>query len=129
MQIYKFSYANNNPQPRLSCSHLWKKLITAISTLSIHRPQLHSRPNIFLILATAPHVLHHLFTPLLAHPPLATDNLAQDYVDLPCHIRRISTHVEVGLLLLQQLIDKRSIFLEPLLDVDLLLLVTRKGGD
>lgn len=56
------------------------------------------------------------------------DDVAEHQVDLPGHVGRVTADVEVGLLL-EQLADKLGVFLQTVLDVDLLGALAREGGD
>jgi hypothetical protein len=56
------------------------------------------------------------------------NNLSQNLIDLTRHVRRISTHVEVGLLL-KEIVDLRGALAQAVLDVDFLGAGAGEGGD
>lgn len=60
---------------------------------------------------------------------MLTDDLSQHIVDCPGHIRSVATNIKMCLLLLEQVIDQRSMFLQALLYVNFLTLFAGKGSD
>jgi hypothetical protein len=56
------------------------------------------------------------------------DDLPQNFVDLARHVRRISTNVEVGLLL-EEVVNLGGAFAQAVLDVDFLGAGAGEGGD
>ena len=85
------------------------------------------RPDILLILITAPHVLHQFLPFLETNASLLTDDFPQYYIYLPRHVRRVTANVKISLSLLQQFVNKNTVLLKTLLDIDLLFLLTGKG--
>jgi hypothetical protein len=78
-----------------------------------------SRPNIFLVSAGTSHVLDNLLCLLDIQPPLLGNNLAKHVVNLPRHMRRITTDVKIGFLG-QEIVDEFGILLHQVLDVGFL---------
>lgn len=64
-------------------------------------------------------MLDNVLALLWREATLLRNNLAQDDVDFARHVRSVTTDVYVSLLL-QQLIDQRGIFAQPVLNVDFL---------
>jgi hypothetical protein len=87
-----------------------------------------SRPHIFLVHVATPHVLHYFLTLVEINSPLFGDNLAKEGIDFTCHVRGITTHVEVSLLL-EEIVDKLGIFFQTMLNVDLLRCLARESGE
>jgi hypothetical protein len=82
----------------------------------------------YLILICTPHTLHNFLRLRLRDSPLLSHNLRKHRVHLSCHVRSITTHVEIGFLE-EQLIDFFGVLLESVLDVDFLGAFAREGGD
>lgn len=82
----------------------------------------------YLVLTSRTHSLDNLLTLRLWYTPLLSNNLRQHDIDLSCHVRRITTDVEVCLLL-QELVDFLGVFLEAVLDVDFAWPIAREGSD
>lgn len=116
----KTSTESKNPKPPNATVHA-----TILPPLS----PLHSRPNILLIRPTRPHPLNQLLSPLptlpLPPPPLR-QNLPQHLTDLPRHMRRITTDIEIGLLT-QQVVYEGGLLAEQVLDVYLFWAFAREG--
>ena len=87
------------------------------------------RPNIFLVLIVTSHRLHHILCLFHTDTSFLTDYFYQLVTDLSCHPCSVATDIEISLLLLQELIDQCRIFLETILNVNFLLLFTRKSRD
>lgn len=84
-----------------------------------------SRPDVLLIYTATPHALHSLLGLLLINTALLGNNLAKDFVNLASHMRCVTADVEVGLLR-QKLVDEGTIFLQHMLDINLLVALTGK---
>ena len=88
---------------------------------SLHIP--HERhilaPHVLLVLITTPHPFHYRLRLLAANATLLSNDLAEHHVHLSCHICRVTTDIEVCLLL-QKIVDKIRLLLQALLNVDLL---------
>lgn len=82
----------------------------------------------YLVLVRRPHVLDNLLGLGLGNASLLGNDVAQDGVNLARHVGGVTADVEIGLLL-KELVDLLSSFLETVLDVDLLGTIAGEGGD
>ena len=81
-----------------------------------------------MVATAATHVLDHLFTALGTHTTALSYDLAQHKVDLTGHVGRVTTDVEVGLVL-EEIADESGLLAQTVLDVDLFRRFTREGRD
>lgn len=82
----------------------------------------------YLVQITTPQSLNQIVTLLLFETALLSENLSEDIVDLTSHAGSISTDVEVGTLL-DELVDLLRVLGKSVLNVDLLVTVTRESGN
>lgn len=71
-----------------------------------------------MVATAAAHVLDHLLAALWTHAAAFGDDLTQYKVDLAGHVGRITTDVEVGLML-EEVADESGLLAQTVLDVDL----------
>ena len=82
----------------------------------------------YLVLIRGSHILDNLLALGLGDAPLLRNDLRKHAVHLPSHVRGVTAHVEVRLLL-EQLVYFLGAFLEAVLDVDLLRPFSRERGN
>lgn len=87
-----------------------------------------SRPHVLLVLVATAHGLDDFLALLQRQAALVGDDLPKHGRDLARHVRRVAADVKVGLLE-EQVVDFLGVFLEPVLNVDLLRLFAGEGGD
>lgn len=76
-----------------------------------------------MVLICGSHVLDYLFSLCFCNAPVFGQDLGQDCVDLASHVSSVTADVEVSLLL-QELVDLLATLLQPVLDVNLLSLLS-----
>ena len=96
-----------------------------MSTLALppHHPL---TPHILLIYPTTPHALHGLLSLRLIDTPLLRNNLGQHLIDLPRHMARVATDIEVALLK-QEVVDQLAVLAQEVLHIDFVLAFAGEG--
>jgi hypothetical protein len=82
----------------------------------------------YLVQITTPQSLNQIVTLLLFETALFSENLSEDVVDLTSHAGSISTDIEVSTLL-DELVDLLRVLGKSVLNVDLLVTVTRESSN